>query len=372
MKNRPLRVPLGTLLICLLTALPVAAGQVVTEKDRHWARQALAREAMLDAAEIPENTLSVLYFNNPGADPAMDVLRKGLAFMLITDLAKIKRLKVVERVRLEALLDEMRLGDSGLVDPKTAARMGHLLGARFLVGGQISGQGGSGGGMDEGAIARLVQAGIRIDPGLVDVPDREHQTLPGVEGGGNQFFALEKQVLFSIVAQLDIELSAKEKAALREPLTLNERALFYFFMGLNASDHEMYDAAGRYYEKALALDRRLQPAFDALAELRQLGLYGAAKRSLSPLWSIRHRTSLTDSLIPADAVKRTRTPAEVELWQQRNPVESGLDPDNDGDGYPASVDCNDNDPTINPGAVEDCSNIDRNCNGIPSDAPGGC
>lgn len=40
-------------------------------------------------------------------------------------------------------------------------------------------------------------------------------------------------------------------------------------------------------------------------------------------------------------------------------------PDADGDGWFADQDCNDNDPSVNPGASPDCSRLqfDRNCNG---------
>jgi probable HAF family extracellular repeat protein len=47
------------------------------------------------------------------------------------------------------------------------------------------------------------------------------------------------------------------------------------------------------------------------------------------------------------------------------PTVSGQDAD--GDGYEADVDCNDNDPTINPAAAEVCDGVDNNCDGLVDD-----
>ncbi|MEQ9499301.1 MAG: fibronectin type III domain-containing protein [Deltaproteobacteria bacterium] len=53
-----------------------------------------------------------------------------------------------------------------------------------------------------------------------------------------------------------------------------------------------------------------------------------------------------------------------------DPCTSPQDPDNDMDGYPDSMDCNDDNPNINPGAAEICGNtVDEDCNGTAEDCP---
>jgi hypothetical protein len=53
----------------------------------------------------------------------------------------------------------------------------------------------------------------------------------------------------------------------------------------------------------------------------------------------------------------------VTLKRKELTVQVAYCPDGDGDGFDASVDCNDANPAINPGAVEACDGIDNDCDG---------
>ncbi|MFL5343303.1 MAG: CsgG/HfaB family protein [Hyalangium sp.] len=83
------------------------------------------------AADKP--TVAVLYFGYSGENPEMKVLKKGLAQMLITDLAGFGTVKLVERDRLQELLDELQMGQSDKFDSATVAKIGKLAGAHYLV-----------------------------------------------------------------------------------------------------------------------------------------------------------------------------------------------------------------------------------------------
>lgn len=65
-------------------------------------------------------------------------LGEGVADMLVTALVKTGKFTVLERQELEKVLDEQKLGESGIVTPETAPKLGKVLGVELLVVGSIS------------------------------------------------------------------------------------------------------------------------------------------------------------------------------------------------------------------------------------------
>lgn len=80
-------------------------------------------------------TVAVLYFTNSALvrHEEFEPLSKGVTEMLITELAGSPSLQVVERDRLQSLLEEQDLARSGKVDQETAVRLGKILGAQHLL-----------------------------------------------------------------------------------------------------------------------------------------------------------------------------------------------------------------------------------------------
>ena len=73
-----------------------------------------------------------------GGELLEERLRFRMSDMLITALVQAGRFDVVERDRLQAILAEQDLHQSGRVDPATAARVGKLLGAELVVFGLVT------------------------------------------------------------------------------------------------------------------------------------------------------------------------------------------------------------------------------------------
>ena len=257
MKKISFRALLGILLIRILFAAPSWAGQVVTEGTRSWAKEAIEQERALKTISAP-NTVAVIYFHNKSGLSHLDILQKGLALMLITDLSKVKEIQLVERVKVQALVEELDIGVAGLVESETVSRVGRLLGVEHLIGGEI--------------IKEKIDQ-FALTSSLLKVPVEKISGHAMAKGELLvELFRMEKDLLFEIINKLQIELSPELEAELREFLTTDLKALLYLFEGIEQSDLGNYKKAAEYYKKALEEDPNLSQADDFFQELQELGL----------------------------------------------------------------------------------------------------
>ncbi len=160
--------------------------------------------APLARAGESKPTVAILYFDYSGKDEQLGVLRKGLAQMLISDLSSQESIRIVERDRLEAILAELKLGQSAKIDPSSAAKVGKLLGARYMV---------LGGYFDLMSI-------LRVDARVVEVETGKVVQSVGANGKPDDFLSVEQKVsedLGKILSKLTVASSPSPSPAPESP-----------------------------------------------------------------------------------------------------------------------------------------------------------
>ncbi|MCC7000667.1 MAG: tetratricopeptide repeat protein [Gemmatimonadaceae bacterium] len=202
------------------------------------AKAAVANEARLSNIRSDQYTIAVPPLRFTGPDTALAPLERGLAELMISDLSKAPSLTVVERDRMQALADEIRLGESGRVDAATAVRAGKLIQAGSIVSGTI---------IQQGSTLRLDALLVNVQTGGTGAPASSPGTL-------EQLFDMEKNVVFALFDQLRIQLTPAQRQAIQRRPTNNLQAFLAFSRGLQASDAGRLDEAARFFENARSLD----------------------------------------------------------------------------------------------------------------------
>jgi tetratricopeptide (TPR) repeat protein len=216
-----------------LTILQIAESQAM-------AKRAVAEEKKLMAKKGDPSTIAVCYYDDLSPDKSLRAFQKGLTAMIITDLSKIKSLKVVERVRLQALLQEMKLGQTGIVDKRTAPKVGKLLGAGQIVVGNLA----------KGSISAVtVVTGAKKGTIETTVED-------------NQFFDLSIIIVREITKVMKVTVTPAEAKAVSVPHTKNFKAFVTFGEGLIAFDEGKWQKAKSLFSKAFEMDESFQLALD--------------------------------------------------------------------------------------------------------------
>lgn len=222
----------------------VAQHQLVFE-----ARQALARESTLSKTPPPPNTVAVMPFRYTGTDSTYAPLSRGLASLVVTDLSRVHSLRLLERERMQALLDEMKLSETGRVDPATGARSGHLIGASEVVQGQYDVQPGQ----------------VRVNATVVRAADAGVAATGTGSDRLQALFDVEKQVVFQLLGKMGITLTPAEQTAISERPTRDLEAFLLYSRGLAAQDQGNFGAATQAFRAAAARD----PGFGAASSAAQ-------------------------------------------------------------------------------------------------------
>jgi tetratricopeptide (TPR) repeat protein len=226
-----------------VAALRARAQLALRTAAERTARQALAREAELAQQPPQAATVAVLPLVIAG-DSSVQPLSRGLAELLTTDLAYIRRLRLLERLQIGVLLDELKLGESARVDPATAARVGRLLRAERMVQGTAT--------IPPRGPVQL-SATVVTGTGVV-------RPLGQVTGPFPKLLDLEKQVVFDLAAQLGITLTQAEREQILRQGPKNLAAFLAYSRGLDDLDRGDYAGAARNFGAAARADPSFQAA----------------------------------------------------------------------------------------------------------------
>jgi len=212
------------------------------------AKLALARESTLTSLAPEPSTIAVLPMTIAG-DSSLQPLSRGLAELLLSDLAMIRSLRLLERIQVGTLLDELKLGQSGRADPSTAARVGRLLRAERMV---------------QGVAAITENGPVRMSATVVR-GDGEVRAGAQANGTFKQLLDLEKQLVFGLTTELGIQLTDAERQRIMRQGPKNLAAFLAYSQGLDAIDGGDYRAAAAAFAAAVRSD----PSFQAAREHQQ-------------------------------------------------------------------------------------------------------
>jgi len=230
--------------------------QLIRRQVDEQVAYAITHEAEIETAEIPQNTVAVTDFDGSQLPPETAPIAVGLAELTASDLAKVRSLRVVERMKLDVLLGELQLGQTGLVEPGQAPRMGKLLGSSRLVTGTVTGLG---------------DDRIRLDGAIVSTVDSTTKVPEPSEGELRRFFEVQKNLVFKVIDEMGVELTAEERDAIRTVPTENYLAFLAYCRGLDYSRRGMYQAAESEFGQAVQLDPKFgaaQQQFQAAVALQ--------------------------------------------------------------------------------------------------------
>jgi non-specific serine/threonine protein kinase len=201
------------------------------------------RSPQTEAAPAAEKSLAVLYFENQSAAKEDEYFRDGITEDIITQLSKIRELRVFSRSAVLAFRDK------GLA----AVQIGQQLSAPYVL---------------EGSLRRAGNR-LRITAQLVETRSGHSVWAERYDRQMEDVFAIQDEIAQSIAEALQLALSDKEKRAIDKAPTANVQAYDYYLRGrqyFHQHRRKSLNFAKQMFAKAIAIDPYYARAYAGVAD----------------------------------------------------------------------------------------------------------
>ncbi|HTS89011.1 MAG TPA: CsgG/HfaB family protein [Gemmatimonadales bacterium] len=209
-------------------------------------RRTLLSLALLSLVGIPvlraQDTrpgIAVLPFENGGSygqdKENFEALQRGIPGMLISELGQNPAARVVDRDNIMAVLHEQDLGKDGRVDAATAAKIGKIVGARYMITGTFVDMYGH----------------FRTDARVIDVETSEIIKTVKAEGKREDLFKQIQTIADRIMTETKLPPLPAEVSKADQSRNVPTEALTYYSRALLYQDRGDKTKAAEFFRKAI-------------------------------------------------------------------------------------------------------------------------
>jgi TolB-like protein len=216
---------------------------------RHWYSLVSAKDALTchgkDSPDI--QNIAVMPFDNFSVgeyQEQLGALGAGLADFFQYDFSKISSLTVIERDKIDYLIEEQNMVKEGKIDEATAIQAGKILGAHLMV---------------FGSFTQIDSRQTRVVVRAVNVETSEIVASVSAEGRPD-YFNLEKKLVEDLANELNIKLTNEDKQLIDEGGTESFDATTLYAQGLEFEDKYDYQKAYEYFKQAYDADPNFEEA----------------------------------------------------------------------------------------------------------------
>lgn len=224
--------------------------------------------------------ISVLPFNTLWTDENAEIWQTGFPASLNNDLIKIKKIKVIERIRLSEVLREMSLGMTGILDESQVKEVGKILQADIIITGDIQ---------KMGSTFRVNCRLIEVETGQIISGITHKKTL----NEDLDIFDFQDELAVNIIEKMNIHLSQSEQEDIQLQPTNSYDAFNFYSSAIRNLDQGENNKAKEDIEKSLTYD----PNFSDAQQVQQYLITTLEQYYQSKGYNLKFSNFLKDGLL---------------------------------------------------------------------------